>query len=73
MQTKKEILNILIEKIQSANEKLKMNFHQDEVKKEIDKNIKIIIINLIILLKKVKLNIKVIIKIFSLKVLNMVF
>jgi len=37
MQTKKEILNILIEKIQSANEKLKMNFHQDEVKLEIDK------------------------------------
>ena len=37
MQTKKEILNILIEKIQSGNEKLKMNFHQDEVKKEIDK------------------------------------
>jgi hypothetical protein len=35
--TKKEILNILIEKIQSANEKLKMNFHQDEVKLEIDK------------------------------------
>ncbi len=37
MQTKKEILNILIEKIRSANEKLKMNFHQDEVKLEIDK------------------------------------
>ena len=37
MQTKKEILNILIEKIQSANEKLKMNIHQDEVKLEIDK------------------------------------
>ena len=37
MQTKKEILNILIEKIRSANEKLKMNFHQDEVKEEIDK------------------------------------
>ena len=37
MQTKKEILNILIEKIRSANEKLTMNFHQDEVKKEIDK------------------------------------
>ena len=37
MQTKKEILNILIEKIQSANEKLKMNFHQDEVKLEINK------------------------------------
>ena len=35
--TKKEILNILIEKIRSANEKLKMNFHQDEVKLEIDK------------------------------------
>ena len=35
--TKKEILNILIEKIRSANEKLKMNFHQDEVKEEIDK------------------------------------
>ena len=31
MQTKKEILNILIEKIRSANEKLTMNFHQDEV------------------------------------------
>ena len=35
--TKREILRNLIEKIQSANERLKNNFHQDEVKEEIDK------------------------------------
>jgi hypothetical protein len=35
--TKKEILRNLIEKIKSANNKLKNNFHQDEVKDEIDK------------------------------------
>jgi len=35
--TKREILHNLIEKIQSANKKLKNNFHQDEVKDEIDK------------------------------------
>ena len=35
--TKKEILHNLIEKIQSTNNKLKNNFHQDEVKDEIDK------------------------------------
>ena len=35
--TKKEILRNLIENIKSANNKLKNNFHQDEVKDEIDK------------------------------------